>query len=452
MGNNTIAKYLVLLSLTLSTVLPLSSQEVIDNVEELSQQDGRREEIQRYFGYEDLLFRFTTLPYDASQNTNQVGRFVDIGYLLLALFPVIILGLTYRNRRLFYGLTALFIVYLASCFVYSGIFTKVGVLNAKNFDKAPDDKVDLLDKSLGVLYKSSDYILRPIINFLNTLVEANSSIVYIILFTAFILPFMFIKRYSLNRSLWIIFSAYAFLWLILSGGILWYGFLLVPLGLILIFNNFNLQTQHSSVIRSVSIGLCILWILLSGASRISYLDYRYDEGEHAGKSLLQANLFTFAVGLFDERQTIDYTSPYVSKALDQINSDDSYIYMVGTSLAFNINNNVNRIFQDNLLAHYTKLVDKYEEKDILISALKASDFGYIVVDLNTPTLDRTPERSLTQKYRLLINMLYSNPDVSLIATDRIVEFVDSNDNPQKIANVFGEKIIRPGSYAIYKIL
>ena len=113
MGNNTIAKYLVLLSLTLSTVLPLSSQEVIDNVEELSQQDGRREEIQRYFGYEDLLFRFTTLPYDASQNTNQVGRFVDIGYLLLALFPVIILGLTYRNRRLFYGLTALFIVYLA---------------------------------------------------------------------------------------------------------------------------------------------------------------------------------------------------------------------------------------------------------------------------------------------------------------------------------------------------
>ena len=123
---------------------------------------------------------------------------------------------------------------------------------------------------------------------------------------------MFIKRYSLNRSLWIIFSAYAFLWLILSGGILWYGFLLVPLGLILIFNNFNLQTQHSSVIRSVSIGLCVLWILLSGASRISYLDYRYDEGEHAGKSLLQANLFTFAVGLFDERQTIDYTSPYLS--------------------------------------------------------------------------------------------------------------------------------------------
>ena len=206
------------------------------------------------------------------------------------------------------------------------------------------------------------------------------------------------------------------------------------------------------MIRSVSIGLCVLWILLSGASRISYLDYRYDEGEHAGKSLLQANIFTFAVGLFEARQTIDYTSPYVSKALDQINSDDSYIYMVGTSFAFNINNNVNRIFQDNLLTHYTKLVDKYEEKDILISALKASDFGYIVVDLNTPTLDRTPERSLTQKYRLLINMLYSNPDVSLIATDRIVEFVDSNDNPQKIANVFGEKIIRPGSYAIYKIL
>ena len=123
---------------------PINSQEFNDNVEELSDQDGRREEIQRYFGYEDLLFRFTTLPYDASQNTNQVGRFVDIGYLLLTLFPVIILGLTYRNRRLFYSLVVLFITYLGSCFVYSRIFSNAGLLNAKNYDRAPADKVDAL--------------------------------------------------------------------------------------------------------------------------------------------------------------------------------------------------------------------------------------------------------------------------------------------------------------------
>ena len=452
MISKSILKYWLLFTLTLCTMAPINSQEVNDNVEELSQQDGRREEIQRYFGYEDLLFRFTTLPYDASQNTNQVGRFVDIGYLLLTLFPVIILGLTYRNRRLFYSLVVLFITYLGSCFVYSRIFSNAGLLNAKNYDRAPADKVDALDNFLGVLYKSADFILSPLVNLINSLVEANNSLVYIILFTAFVAPFIFIKRYSLNRSLWIIFSAYAFLWLILSGGILWYGFLLIPLGLILIFNNFKLQTQHSVLVRSVGIGFCVLWILMSGVSRISYLDYRFDEGEHAGKSLVNASLFPYAVGLYDEQQTLDNTSPYVSKALDKINKDDSYIYMIGTSFAFNIENNVNRIFQDNLLSSYTKLVDIYEEKDLLIEALKASDFGYIIVDLNTPTLDRTPERSLSQKYLLLLQMLYNNPNVSLMATDKIVEFVDSNGNAQKIANVFGDKVITQGSYAIYEIL
>ena len=452
MISKSILKYWLLFTLTLCTMAPINSQEFNDNVEELSEQDGRREEIQRYFGYEDLLFRFTTLPYDASQNTNQVGRFVDIGYLLLTLFPVIILGLTYRNRRLFYSLVVLFITYLGSCFVYSRIFSNAGLLNAKNYDRAPADKVDALDNFLGVLYKSADFILSPLVNLINSLVEANNSLVYIILFTAFVAPFIFIKRYSLNRSLWIIFSAYAFLWLILSGGILWYGFLLIPLGLILIFNNFKLQTQHSVLVRSVGIGFCVLWILMSGVSRISYLDYRFDEGEHAGKSLVNASLFPYAVGLYDEQQTLDNTSPYVSKALDKINKDDSYIYMIGTSFAFNIENNVNRIFQDNLLSSYTKLVDIYEEKDLLIEALKASDFGYIIVDLNTPTLDRTPERSLSQKYLLLLQMLYNNPNVSLMATDKIVEFVDSNGNAQKIANVFGDKVITQGSYAIYEIL
>jgi hypothetical protein len=450
--SKSIAKYGIAILITLCSVLQINGQEVIENIDELSQQDGSREEIQRYFGYEDLLFRFTTLPYDVSQGTNQVGRFVDIGYLLLALLPVVILGLTYRKRKLFYTIASLFLVYLSTCFIYSRIFTEAGVLRVDNFDSAPPENLNILDNFLGVLYKSAHFILSPFINGINNVVEGHNSIVYLFLFTAFVLPFVFIKRYSLNRSLWIIFGAYGFLWLLLSGGILWYGFLLIPLGLILVFNDFNLQTQHNTIVRFIGLGLCVIWIFLSGFSRISYLDYRYDEGEHAGKSIINANLFPYAVGVHDEQQTLDFASPYVSKALERINGDNKYVYMIGTSFAFNIENNISRIFQDNLLANYTRLVNRYEEKDILISALKSSDFGYIVVDLNTPTLDQTPEKSLTQKYRLLLNMLYANPDVSLIATDRVVEFIDTNGNPQKIANVFGESIVTPGTYAIYEIL
>jgi hypothetical protein len=442
----------IALLIIFSASFQLLGQEVIENIDELSRQDGSREEIQRYFGYEDLLFRYVTLPYDVSQNINQSGRFVDIGYLLLALFPIVILGLTYKRKKLFYGLAVLFMVYLASCFLYSRIYTRAGILDTTNFNAVPIDKLNPLDNFLGVLYKSADFIISPVIHGLNSFVEVNNSLVYFLLFTIFILPFLFVKRYSLHRSLWIIFTAYAFLWLILSGGILWYGFLLIPLGLVLIFNYFNLRTDQIKIVRIIGLGLCVLWILLSGVSRISYLDYRYDEGEHSGKSLLNASIFPYSVGVYGERQTLDFASPYISKALDIINSDDNYIYMIGTSFAFNIKNNVNRIFHDNLLVAYTNLVNVYEEKDILINALKASEFGYIVVDLNTPTLDRTPEKSLTQKYRLLLNMLYNNPDVSLIATDRIVEFLDANGNPQKIANVFGENVVAPGSYAVYKIL
>ncbi len=445
-------KFWIVLIVTFSNVMPINSQEVIENIDELAKQEGSREEIQRYFGYEDLLFRFTTLPYDVSQNTNQSGRFVDIGYLLLSLIPVVILGLSYRKKKLFYGMSCLFLLYLGSCFVYSIIFTPAGVLNAKKLNDVTSNQIDISDKFLSILYKSADFILSPLINAVNSVVNANNSLVYVILFAAFVLPFLFMTRYTSKRSLWVIFGAYLFLWLLLSGGILWYGFLLLPLGLILVFIDFDKQLLHSRPIRTLGLGICVIWVLAATISRISYLDYGSFEREHAGKSMLNGNLFPYAVGLYDERQTLDFTSPYLSKALDKINGDNDYVYMVGTSFSFNIKNNVKRIFQDDLLSSYTWMVNIYEEKDLVISALKASNFGYIVVDLNTPTLDRTPEKSLTQKYRLLLNFLYQNPYVSLISTDRIIEFVDSEGNSQKIANVFGENIISRGSYAIYEIL
>jgi len=50
----------------------------------LQAEDARREEVQRYFGYEDLAYRYITIPYDITMQTNQQGRFVDIGYALFA--------------------------------------------------------------------------------------------------------------------------------------------------------------------------------------------------------------------------------------------------------------------------------------------------------------------------------------------------------------------------------
>jgi len=45
------------------------------------------EEVQRYIGYEDLIYRYTSVPYDVNVNMNLNGYFVEIGYLLLMFLP-----------------------------------------------------------------------------------------------------------------------------------------------------------------------------------------------------------------------------------------------------------------------------------------------------------------------------------------------------------------------------
>ncbi len=434
-------------------MVPAVGQEVTDNINDISKSDIKREEIQRYFGYEDLFFRYTTLPYDTCQNVNQTGRFVDIGYLLIALLPIIILGICFKNKKLFYSLFFLFIVFIASCFTYSLINLNDSYVDLSKLANETYADMGAIDTILSSVYLMLNFLFGSLFDFAAGLFEKSNMLVYPLLLLIFLAILSFFKRFNIRNSLWIIFVVYFFLWLLLSGGILWYGFLFIPLTTLLILSNYEHLNHAKYSLRSAIVTMIILWVVIGSFSRFSYLDYQnLQEKEHAGKGMLNGNIFPFAMGLINEKETIDFTAPYASKALDKINSDNDLIYMIGTSFAFSISNNVDRIFQDNLLQSYTKLIDKYEEKDIVIEALKASNFRYIVVDLHTPSLDNTPEQSLTKKFRLLLQSLYQNPSVSLIATDRIVEFVDSQGNPQRIANVFGQKMVTFGSYAIYEIL
>ena len=61
--------------------------------------DTKREEIQRYFGYEILPYRYLTLPFDVSVNSNETGVFVDIGCVYFIFLPLFIL-LYFTKRKL----------------------------------------------------------------------------------------------------------------------------------------------------------------------------------------------------------------------------------------------------------------------------------------------------------------------------------------------------------------
>ncbi|MCB0634844.1 MAG: hypothetical protein KDD15_34165, partial [Lewinella sp.] len=56
----------------------------------LPKNTGVKEDVNEFLGYEDLLLvRYLSMPYDAVMNTNMVSYFVDIGFIFLALLPLI---------------------------------------------------------------------------------------------------------------------------------------------------------------------------------------------------------------------------------------------------------------------------------------------------------------------------------------------------------------------------
>jgi len=82
-----------------------NNQPILETSDEIYISSDVREELHRYIGYEELLPRYVSLPYDIIMNTNIAGPFVDIGYFFLLFFPILLLfGL---KNKLLKGLTAL---------------------------------------------------------------------------------------------------------------------------------------------------------------------------------------------------------------------------------------------------------------------------------------------------------------------------------------------------------
>ena len=98
------------------------------------------------------------------------------------------------------------------------------------------------------------------------------------------------------------------------------------------------------------------------------------------------------------------------------------------------------------------MVEEIRDKNEIIRVLKKEGFKYILVDLYTHTIDKTPEQSLTKKYQLFLNSIYQNSSLQLMATDRIVETEMEDGSFSRHSQVFGKNIITYGSYAIYRIL
>ena len=127
-----------------------------DQADALEVEDARREEIQRYFGYEDLVYRYITIPYDLSMQTNQQGRFVDVGYALFALLPISLLIFAYRKKRLFYAILTCTLLYLFTCYRFSFIRDKALIPynpTSDNLSQSVSNNTGWVQEILEVLYR-----------------------------------------------------------------------------------------------------------------------------------------------------------------------------------------------------------------------------------------------------------------------------------------------------------
>ncbi len=455
---------LLLLFLTFCAFsIPLLAQDS-DASLTLIAEDAKREEIQRYFGYEDLLYRYLTLPYDISVQVNQQGRYVDIGYALFALIPLVILFFLYSKKKWFYGFMILIVVYLFICLRFSFLFDTNNVTYNPITNEIPatSEFVKWDGALLAPVYQLSSFISGPFTSLTTGLTGEKDHITYPILILSFLGILFFLlssKRLSeISKVIGIIALSFFFFWWILSGGIIWYGLLLIPLGYAFIMKGLiwgqDKDIKTFSIFKKLIYLSVGIWVIIAYALRVSNVNVlmKSDHPDMA-KLIMEPRLVPYSVGMISAKQAVEISAQNVGRALDQINSDSSLIFQVGTSLAFEIKNNHKRIFEDNNLSYFYELINRYKDKESFTSALKSYGFKYILIDLMLPTLDRTPEKSLREKYSVFLGQIIANnPRMALIATDRaIIETYDDGTKRQKMG-VFGSEIAAFGTYAVYQIL
>ena len=416
--------------------------------------ESKREEIQRYFGYEAPLTGYLTLPMDISLNTNERGFFADIGYLFLILVPILFLyKFRFENKPIGFGLMLLglfiMVIYANTTFVLSDSFFKIGHGKISTFTETNNSFLEdiyaqlliglnIIGSKLGSAINSisseSDYVSYPILLSLLALVGFSISK---------------IKTENKKTQLAEFILVFGFFWLILSSGIIWYGYLLLPLLLITITINTFKQTNR--LLKYFVVLNLVLWTIVSVFSRVSFIGQTLNlNKELAGKSIVNHVILQRSLGTITTTQLYNQVHPGLLPAIEKINSNESgLILTLGTTLGYFTENNTNRVINNNQLRIINNLIERYGTKTQINKALKLANIKYLYVDLNTATLDRTPERSLTNKFNKLLNYLSNNNALQLMATDRKVQITE-NGSTKYTYNWFGN-VVQRGSYAIFEV-
>jgi hypothetical protein len=401
--------------------------------------NGLREEAQRYMGYESLPIRYFSLPFDTTMGTNLNLLPYDIGFLFLVFFPLCFI---WYFKKSFFWLLPFFVLFLVISIPTA--FAAYQQISLEELSNLPIESSNILNKAiLGLVL-----LLLPLTSYIENIFNTNAAFTagytYFILFLAitFIIwtTLIFQKKYSEKLALMLLFLLLVFLWILLSGGIPWYGIFILPIGVLLIVLG-SIQYPIMKPFIIFSIGL---WFFF----RIS----GYYSKKEIQSFVVEAATIQYQIGVLNENKYQEILTKTPSQLIDFLNQNMAEkIYRNGTNLHYFLKNNHTRVLEDNQLGTFNMLYQNLPDKIDLISAFENSGFKYLIIDLNMANIDRTPEKTLLAKYENLIKVLYENPKLQLIYTDRIVR---SNETGQPIQMMFdkGQQILNPGSLAVFMII
>ena len=435
--------------------------------DEIKGADAVREEIQRYMGYEPLMPRYLTLPYDATTNANVFGPYMDIGYLFMALIPILFL-FGFRNKP-WIGIVCMvllsILLYISignGKLFYNNGFIKTHTFTVQNPNASSDN---FPDNIIIPIYKTVSNSYGAINKFFNQNSGNADSITYPFLFLMFVLMIYLIRERTLGQKnekrIFILFIAFfTFMWLLLTAGIIWYGYPMIALSVLVILSSISpkkSEPEKRLIFRTKQIiGLTSISIFIAFSMHYRLSNYAVIMNQEMGKLMVDIGELKYQSGRQNKREVLEGFFPGgFNEAIEKINrEDESLVYGVGTVLPFFVKKNDKRVFKDNQLQNFEKLRVHYQDKNTLIEVLKSGGFKYIFVDLNTFAIDNTPEKTLEKKYTEFMRVLYQNPKVKLLATDRRI---NTSKDPQKPNSPGFGVFAKPlpgfnGKYAIFELL
>lgn len=428
-----------------------------------------REELHRYIGYEELLPKYISLLYDVTMNTNIGSSFVDISYLLLMFIPILfLLGL--KNKGLKILTVALMVLFMVIS-QPNGFRANFNLSNAEiatqlapNIDAYPFSKTPLLHIKLQ-LTQAINALYQP---FYKGVIERFSgegdAITYPILFLLLILTFYLISNRLREhpkgmQAIGFFFLIYAFLWLILGSGVVWYGLLILPLGIFFIGNGLEKNFKKNLVFKYTALIFGVFWLI--SATTYRFANYHLplsqeDKDKGASQadynvSAIHAGSLMYGLGRMDKAGVTDFLFPAYRPIIEEINNDpEAFVYRVGTYFQYFIDRNNERVLEDNQLAYFDMIQGLVDTDKDIAEVFRGQGYKFMLIDFNVHTIDRTPNGSLTKKAKRFEDFLIKNATTStkfkVIGTDRVV----INSDGQQVFGLRGQ-IVDNGSFIAFKI-